>query len=531
MLPRLVLLSILAICFSCRENTVDQSESNKVSVLSYENDIPEIFKAVQTGGVFKDSKTFVDCIPKFSIEEIRKNFRAAHVDQSIDLDLFVKQNFIIPDARNSGFQSDSTKSIVQHIEALWPFLQRQPDSKSGTLLPLPHPYIVPGGRFGEIYYWDSYFTMLGLQVSKKDSIIASMIDNFAYLIDTYGHIPNGNRSYYLTRSQPPFFASMVDLLQESRPDDKILAHYLPQLEKEYLYWMGNFDILKTKQKQLGKTVITDAGHLLNRYYDVGNAPRPEAYKEDVETAKQAQEADTTVYRHLRSGAESGWDYSSRWFRDGRNLATIHTTEILPVDLNALLYNLELVLARSFEQAGNAVKSQEYQAYATKRKEAFDTYFWNENAGFYMDFDFVSRNQTSVMSLAGIYPLFYQLANQEQADRVAEVIEAKFLQAGGLTTTLQFTGQQWDAPNGWAPLQWLAIKGLENYGHHDLAAEIAKRWLANNERVYKNTLKMVEKYNVYDISLEAGGGEYPVQDGFGWSNGVYLKLKQMYGDAD
>jgi len=124
-------------------------------------------------------------------------------------------------------------------------------------------------------------------------------------------------------------------------------------------------------------------------------------------------------------------------------------------------------------------------------------------------------------------MYFKIASPEQAKAVASIIEKNFLQSGGVTTTLETTGQQWDAPNGWAPLQWITIQGLENYGMHDLAKETATRWIALNKKVYQRTGKLMEKYNVYDTALDAGGGEYPSQDGFGWTNGVLLKLLKMY----
>ncbi|MCL4167260.1 UNVERIFIED_CONTAM: hypothetical protein GTU68_003007 [Idotea baltica] len=273
-----------------------------------------------------------------------------------------------------------------------------------------------------------------------------------------------------------------------------------------------------------KAVFIEENQILNRYYDNSDKPRPEAYKEDVETAKESGRDVKEVYRHLRSGAESGWDYSSRWLRDGKSLETIHTTEILPVDLNALLYHLEEVLEKAYSLSSKEqAYSESFKALKDKRRALFDTYFWNEAEGFYFDYDFVAKEKKATYSLAGVYPLFFGIASEEQAQKVANKIGALFLMPGGVNSTLYETGQQWDAPNGWAPLQWMTIKGLRNYGHTELANEIKNRWIANNFRVYKNTGKMVEKYNVNDLSLEAGGGEYPVQDGFGWTNGVLLKL--------
>ena len=183
----------------------------------------------------------------------------------------------------------------------------------------------------------------------------------------------------------------------------------------------------------------------------------------------------------------------------------------------------MVIAESFEEMGKDNEKQEYLALAQKRMELINAYCWNEKEGFYMDYDFKKKEHTPVPSLAGLYPLFFGLASDAQADRVSEVVKDKFLMKGGVVTTLNDSGEQWDFPNGWAPLQWMTIKGLRNYNKIGLAEEIKRRWLELNRNVFDNTGKMTEKYNVIDMSLEGGGGEYPNQDGFGWTNGVFQKL--------
>ncbi|MBU7578467.1 MAG: hypothetical protein KAF40_10425 [Flavihumibacter sp.] len=169
----------------------------------------ELFTEVQMARIFPDGKTFVDAVPKMSPDEILLAFREAKKNPATKFSLtqFVRYYFVLPDSASSAYRSNPQHSITAHIQDLWKVLRRQPDTavKGSSLLPLPHPYIVPGGRFREIYYWDSYFTMLGLKESREFEIMENMIDNFAYLINTYGHIPNGNRTYYLSRSQPPFF--------------------------------------------------------------------------------------------------------------------------------------------------------------------------------------------------------------------------------------------------------------------------------------------------------------------------------------
>ena len=483
-----------------------------------------LFEAVQMSGIFPDSKTFVDCIPRRSPEEILEAYQKEKTKAGFDLQNFVNQHFKKPTPPTTSFQADTSRPIEEHINLLWDVLKRDADETvpGSSLIPLPHPYIVPGGRFGEIYYWDSYFTMLGLQAAGRKDMIQDMVDNFSFLIKTIGFIPNGNRTYFLGRSQPPFYSLMVSLLAEDLGEE-ILVKYLPWLEREYNFWMdGHEDLTADNPAQLRVVRIED-GVFLNRYWDNRPVPREESWREDVELAHKSKREATQLYRDLRAGCESGWDFSTRWFRDGRSLATIRTTEILPVDLNALLYHHEQTLVRAHKLAGNENERRFFEKRATTRMAALSDLCWDARQGYFMDVDFIQKQRTGIPSLATMFPLFFKMANGEQAYRTANFVEQHLLRPGGVVTTPNRSGQQWDAPNGWAPLQWVTIAGLRNYGF-DLPAEmIRSRWIDLNQRVYRNTGKMMEKYNVEDLSLSAGGGEYPVQDGFGWSNGVLLRL--------
>lgn len=490
----------------------------------------QLFVDVQMAKVFPDGKTFVDCTPKQPAEEILAAYEAMKEEPEFQLRAFVLEHFELPKNYASGFTSDPSRSPAAHINALWPVLTREPDNQStmGSLIPLPNAYVVPGGRFGEIYYWDSYFTMLGLEVAGKTDMIRNMLDNFAYLIDTVGFIPNGNRDYFLTRSQPPFFAAMVDLLAqselESTDQQAVYLRYLPQLEKEYAFWMNGEEQVSAENPAVKHVVRLPEGEILNRYWDEGDYPREEMHRDDIETAEKAESRPAEqVYRDLRSACESGWDFSSRWFADPERLETVQTTQIIPVDLNALLYNLELILSKANALNGMTDRAALYEEKADQRRAAIQKYLWDEQESFYQDYNFVEEAFTGQRSLAAVYPLFFNIASPQQAAYVAGVLERDFLSDGGLVSTLTHNGQQWDAPNGWAPLQWMSIKGLRNYGEDELAQRVRDNWVALNVKVYENTGKMVEKYNVEDMGLEAGGGEYPVQDGFGWTNGVLLRL--------
>uniref|UniRef100_F4CE56 Alpha,alpha-trehalase n=1 Tax=Sphingobacterium sp. (strain 21) TaxID=743722 RepID=F4CE56_SPHS2 len=483
----------------------------------------DLFKEVQLQRIFADNKTFVDAIPKETPEVILQRFRIQRQIKDFSLIDFVKANFELPQPHDVQYYSDANTPIVEHIEKLWSVLRREPDKviPGNSLLPLPFPYIVPGGRFNEIYYWDSYFTMLGLQESGEYEMIENMVKNFAFMIDRYGHIPNGNRSYFLSRSQPPYFSLMLDLLAEIK-GGAVYRDYLGTLLKEYAYWMD-------KTQKAKHVVEMSDGQFLNRYYDQLNIARQESYYEDAHLTVVAEKKDSRLFRDIRSGAESGWDFSSRWMVDGKDLHTIETTRIIPIDLNCLLYHLERTIEKSYKLLGDKGKAIKYKRIAKYRKQAIHQYCYNKRDGWYYDYNIRTDSLSKETTIAGFTPFFIGIAPQKGIKKAVEMIRKNFLKSGGIITSLKISGQQWDAPNGWAPLQWMVVKGLQNYRQFDLASNVAKRWIALNTKVYQQIGKMMEKYNVIDAHVEAGGGEYPAQDGFGWSNGVLLKFIKMYGE--
>ncbi|RXZ33843.1 alpha,alpha-trehalase TreF [Oxalobacteraceae bacterium CAVE-383] len=496
----------------------------------------ELFVDIQTARIFSDSKSFVDCAPRGDPEQILAAYRAEKSVAGFDLAAFVHAHFDLQIVPPSHYISDPDKSLPDHIDDLWPVLTRHPHQHPpfSSLLPLPNPYVVPGGRFGELYYWDSYFTMLGLAASGRQDLLHAMADNFAYLIDTYGRIPNGTRTYYLSRSQPPLFALMVELFESEGVRDAL--HYLPQLRKEYDFWMDGAASLAPGQAHRRVVRLPD-GALLNRYWDERETPREESFIEDLETARAGERPAPQVYRDLRAAAESGWDFSSRWLATENALHSIRTTAILPVDLNSFLYKLETTIAdlSAADRGENRVSglAETFRQKAATRKTAMSRHMWNEQSGAFFDFDWALAAMRRNLTVATVAPLFVQLASPAQAERVAATLGARLLKEGGVATTETESGQQWDEPNGWASMQWLAIRGLEHYGKHELAAEIAHRWLTLVANLYTRESKLVEKYALYKspeapgVALGGRGGEYPLQDGFGWTNGVTRKLLQLY----
>lgn len=510
----------------------------------------ELFRDVQLSGIFPDSKTFADCTPKKEPADIVADYKKIKDNTAIkfSLKLFVDENFFIPQPTISNYHSNK-KDIVSHINNLWKVLRRKNDSvvNGSSLLPLPYAYIVPGGRFREIYYWDSYFTMLGLKESGEYELMENMVKNFAHLISQYGHIPNGNRSYYLSRSQPPFFSLMIELLASVK-GDSVYSQFLPQLEKELNYWTASLpytSYFMNERINYNKWWIASNHKKIYRYLDTTTKPRQESFYEDSLLYSRVQNMSTKnltydigfrigrnkipgiLYQHLRTAAESGWDFSSRWFTDGKSIETINTTNISPVDLNCLIWHLQKTVAKACTLTGNWSKAHLLDSLSNETQLNLSRYFFDPVAGWYMDFNAGSDKRLKEPTLAGMFPLFFKLADKQSAERVITFLKANFSKPGGVVTSLKTSGQQWDAPNGWAPLQWITIIGLENYGHHDLAKQIAMRWVSLNKKVFAATGKLMEKYNVVDTDKPGGGGEYPSQDGFGWTNGVLLALIKKY----
>jgi alpha,alpha-trehalase len=480
-----------------------------------------LFAAVQEGRVFDDGKTFADATARSDPDAIMAAWRQEQPEGAEELRAFVQRHFILPD----GEARAPATTLVDHIRELWPQLTRPPlDPPAGsTALALPEPYVVPGGRFREIYYWDSYFTMLGLKVDGRDDLVETMLADFTSLVERYDHVPNGTRSYYLSRSQPPFLALMMGLSDSETP--ALAAQRLAALRTEHGWWMRDAACAE-REGACGRVVRMPDGTLLNRYWDDKDTPRDESWAEDVATARGSNRPQAEVWRDLRAGAESGWDFSSRWLADPDRLATIRTSAIVPVDLNSLLWVLEATIADRCRAMGDITCADEFALAARRRRAGIDAWLWSAAEGRFGDWDREAQALTPVLSAATLYPLFAGHADDAQGAAVAATVRDQLLAPGGLRTTLAHTGQQWDAPNAWAPLQWVAIAGLEQHGEGALARQIAARWVANVERVWRDTGKLLEKYDVEERAA-GGGGEYPTQDGFGWTNGVTRALIARY----
>src|SRR6058998_2365456 len=447
MLRLICLVAAFTLAAGCRTGTSTRPATAlqppaRVARYDPAHDLGPLFQDVQLSEIFADSKTFVDARPLLPPADIAVRYAAARAIPGFSLQAFVRRYFELPRTAEESFHTDTSQTMADHIRALWPVLTRAPPSEPAdarsSLIPLPNAYVVPGGRFREVYYWDSYFTMLGLVASGRTDLVRNMLDNFAYLIRTVGHIPNGNRTYYLSRSQPPFFAAIVGLYARATDTTQALR-YLDALEAEYAFWMDGAERLGPAQVYRRVVQLHD-GSLLNRYWDDRADPRPESYRADYEVAQTLPAAQRDAFfRNVRATAESGWDFSSRWMRDPKDLRTLETTELIPVDLNSLLYLAERTIAalRAFRRgAGDGEAAARLTQAAESRRRALLAAAYDPVSGFFYDVRWKSGERvTDRPTLAAASPLYFGLATPEQGRAVAARLERDFLKPGGFVTTL------------------------------------------------------------------------------------------------
>ncbi|KAM4627630.1 trehalase [Polymixia lowei] len=395
----------------------------------------------------------------------------------------------------------------------------------------PHPVIVPGGRFRELYYWDSYWVIKGLLLSEMTDTAYGMIQNFLYLVNRYGFVPNGGRIYYERRSQPPFLTLMVESYYQVTEDEEFLRTALPALEQEYLFWMQNRSV---------KVEVKGTEHILNRYNVQVDSPRPESYTDDEVLAEGlAHDVKQQLWTDLKAGAESGWDFSSRWYVNskGHNNGTLRdtrTSQILPVDLNALLCRNEKTLASFHRILGDGDSAARYDQAAARRLEAIESVLWDAKRTAWFDYSLLTHSSHFEFYPSNLAPIWAECYSQpamgeEAVQYLKDSGALRF--PNGVPTSLRESGQQWDYPNAWPPLQHMLIDGLSKLPSENakqLALDLAQRWIRTNWLAYVKYDAMFEKYDVNRDGKPGGGGEYEVQLGFGWTNGVALQILDQYG---
>jgi alpha,alpha-trehalase len=506
----------------------------------------DLFRDVQMAQIFKNSKQFADAEPRQAPQQIsskylqlkdsllkgmsrrlRKNGLPAEV-----LETFVKDNFELSTNINySNLKGDTSANLESYAKNLWkPLTYSSVNAKKGgSLIALPNPYIASGRNMNEMHYWDSYFIMLGLKESGQHEMVANMVNNFAFLIDQYGHIPASNRTYHIGRSQPPFFSLMLDLLAEIK-GESIYLQYLPHLEKEYLFWMDGADSIKKNQVYKRVAKFND-GTVMNRYGDEVVEPREEFYYEDMQLAENNNKLNEDYLLNIRAASESGWYSCSRWLQDIQNPVSVEAISLLPVDLNCLLLHMEYTLRNIYKGKGQTNKVLFYAERMLNREVKLDFLFWNKEIGFYCDYDMQKNKASSRITLAGLFPLLfknrYREIGEERIEKIVEVLKKNLLVAGGgLSTNLSAPESLWDAPFGSAPLQWALIASLEKYGYHALAEETALNWVNLSLDVYAETGRSLKHYDVVNTAHKYKNEEMSF-DGVACNNGLLLYLISKY----
>ncbi|XP_034895666.1 probable trehalase isoform X1 [Populus alba] len=516
-----------------------------------------------------DPKLYVDLSLKFNLSKTQKAFdelpRSGEngTVSAEDLKVFIATYFddaeddlvyydpvdFVPEPE--GFlpkvKNPEVRSWALEVHALWKKLSRKVSDgvlehpELHTLLPLPEPVVVPGSRFREVYYWDSYWVIRGLLASKMYETAKAIVTNLIFHVDTYGYVLNGGRAYYTNRSQPPLLSAMVYEIYNRTCDVELVRKALPALLKEHAFW----------NSEIHKVTIQDAqgcNHNLSRYYAMWNKPRPESSRRDKEFASKflGNSEKQQFYRDVASAAESGWDFSTRWMRNTSEFSTTSTTSILPVDLNVYILKMELDIAFFANVLGNKSTMESFLEAAEARKNAINSVFWNEEMGQWLDYRLTNGtictesetwqacNQNQNAYASNFIPLWIDLFHSDAAlvENVMRSFQGSGLvHAAGIATSLINSGHQWDFPNGWPPIQHMIVEGLLRSGLKEarsLAEDIAVRWIKTNYVGYKKTGAMHEKYNVQKCGEFGGGGFYKPQTGFGWSNGVVLTFLEEFG---
>jgi len=522
-----------------------------------------LLDAAQNAYIYDDSKSFVDMKLKVPESEIYEQFSvlqdgasASGMITNDEMRQFVETYFEEPgqefeewDPEDwvespqmlNNIKDDNYRTWASDLNKIWKALGRKMksdvflNSDLYSIIPVTNPVIVPGGRFREFYYWDSYWVIKGLLLSDMKSTVKGMLENFMAMVEKYGFVPNGGRIYYTRRSQPPFLSLMVNEYYKATSDIAFVESHISTLRKEYDFWMAE------------RGIIVD-GYLLNIYISKINQPRPESYREDKEISDSlpTDEERQEWQSHVTSACESGWDFSTRWAGNAYSaedefLPQLQTRNIVPVDLNSILAKTESILSDFYQKIGNATASAEFANFYDNRVNAIENILWNENDGTYYDYSIVSNSHVKRYYASNVNPLwtkcFPDSVNVSERDEKLHLyLKNKGVLdfPGGIPTSKEESGQQWDFPNAWPPLVDMIIEGLETSESELLQNEAhtqAQKWLKSNYKAYNKAGAMFEKFDVTRSDGVAGsGGEYDVQEGFGWTNGVVLSLLDRYGDT-
>lgn len=519
-----------------------------------------IIHVVQMSRIFPDSKTFVDMKLNESPILVQNAFDRLMEENNNSpsneiIASFVQKYFTLENQMEDFTPADWKVSpdFINHItdsrfrqfaidlNFRWQILCRkikndvEVNQDLYTLIYLPHPVVVPGGRFREIYYWDSFWIIRGLLLSEMYDTVRGMLLNFVHLIQIYGLIPNGGRTYYINRSQPPLFIQMVDEYVKATGDEQFVKDNWKFLVREFEYWAQHHFTTVVKNGQT---------YRLARFNCEDEGPRPESYFEDyelVEQYAQTLEEKANLYWEMKTGAETGWDYSSRWMiKDGGNTGELHDTKarfIIPVDLNSFIaLNAQILSRYAKDIIQNEVSALLYQKFADDLVDAIDNVLWDDDEGVWLDFDMINCKTRKYFSPSNLVPLYTETMSKGNRSNQIHSALSYLLKhditqhPGGLPTTFSVTGQQWDFPNCWPPLEHMVVLGLERTNipeAQDLAFQIASKRVEGSFNNFIAKGHMFEKYDALSSMRIGGGGEYEIQIGFGWTNGVVMDFLNMY----
>ncbi|CAH0719621.1 unnamed protein product, partial [Brenthis ino] len=515
---------------------------------------------VQKSRIFPDSKTFVDLRLKkdqnttvAAFDELLKETNNSPTNEQIQafLDSYFDsiselENWTPPDYTPEPpflavIRDEVLRQFGKDINNIWPTLGRKvkadvfENSDHYSLIPVDNGFIIPGGRFKELYYWDTYWIIEGLLISGMDSTVKGVLGNLIQLLKMLGHIPNGSRWYYQERSQPPLLSAMVSMYIRETKDIEFLKQNIKYLEEEVKYWLDS---------QVVTFEVNKKTYTLLRYYAPSEGPRPESYYEDYKSAQifDTPERQQEFYTDIKSAAESGWDFSSRWFinKDGNNngnLTTIHTSKIIPVDLNSIFANALQNMAYFQTLVGERRKGSRWAYLANQWRNSIKEVLWNDKDGIWYDWDLENKQHRKYFYPSNVAPLWMGVVDKLFVKVKAPKI-FKWLSTshgldypGGVPTSLKRSGEQWDFPNAWPPLVSITVNALEALETEEsikMGFKIAQNWVRSCRTGFVANKQMFEKYDAEVPGRVGGGGEYTVQAGFGWSNGVILEFLAKYG---
>ncbi|XP_065217887.1 trehalase-like [Planococcus citri] len=516
----------------------------------------DLLHDVQTSRIFSDGTVFVEKQLRYPEKDVIDKYtklKKKHGGRTPDADTlmkFVDENFAndsldtceLPDHKVEPSIIDKVdpkyRDWLLRLNEIWLELAGRinKDCKDRpelhSYMYVPNRFIKAGGRFTGTYYWDSYWIIKGLLVCDMHESARGIVENIVYLINKHGHMPNGNRIYYLQRSQPPMLIQMAASYYEATKNATFIRNNLAAFEKEFEWWHKNraIDVEKDGKK-----------YKMLRYKSISCSPRPESYYEDYELVKNItdEKERARIFTGIRSATESGWDFSSRHMRGPNNskrgtLRDMDSQNMIYVDLNSIMHSNIAYLSKWHEEFGNKSKAQRYEKIANYMKDSIEHILWNEEAGIWQDFDLITNKHRNFFFASNLTPLWSKsYKNETKIDRaidylkkhniITEDLQPKYY---GVPTTTDNTTQQWDFPNCWAPLQSFIIQGLEKSNNptaERIAYNLARAWIKTAFEGFQKGNQMYEKYSAIELGSSGGGGEYEPQTGFGWTNGFIFDL--------